>query len=75
MAGTMNWSDVYGEPSSPVQMAAPISAGGPGQSFVSPAFSGPGTGVSGGPAPTFSWLGMVLALVALRVAIELSDRA
>lgn len=74
MAGSLNWADIYGEEASPVQMAAPISAGGPNQSFVNPAFTGPGTGgSSSGPAPTFSLLGMVLLLVAWRVAVTLSE--
>jgi len=75
MAGTMNWSDVYGEPSSSAQAASPISGGGPNQSFVSPAFSGPGTGIQPGPGPTFSLVGLVAGLIALRMAIELSNRA
>ena len=69
----MNLADVYGEAANPFQLAAPISAAGPNQSFVAPAFSGPGTVTGSGPAPAFSILGMVLLLVALRVAIELSD--
>lgn len=75
MAGTLNWADVYGQPASTVQVASPISAAGPNQSFVAPAFSSPGTGASVGNAPTFSLMGLVLALVLLRVAIEMSDRA
>ena len=71
---SMNLADVYGEAANPFQIASPISASGPNQSFVNPAFSGPGTvSVGSGPAPAFSILGMVLLLVALRVAIELSD--
>lgn len=70
----MNLADVYGEMANPLQIASPISAAGPNQSFVAPAFSGPGTvSTAGGAAPAFSVLGMVLLLVALRVAIELSD--
>lgn len=70
---SMNWSDVYGEVSSPFQASAPITAGGPGQSFVNPAFSGPGTiALSSGPGPAISLVGLAIALVALRVAIELS---
>lgn len=74
MAGTMNWSDVYGEESSPIQMASPISAGGPNQSFVNPAFSGAGTlGPSTGPAPAFSLLGLAILLVAWRVFVQLNE--
>lgn len=72
MAGTMNWSDAYGIPSSPFQQAAPISAGGPGQSFVAPAFSSPGTVMGDtSSAPAFSLLGFVIILVALRIAVEM----
>jgi len=77
MAGTLNWADVYGEPASSIQMASPISAAGPNQSFVAPAFSNPGTQSMGGPvgnAPTISLFALVIGLVVLRVAIELSDR-
>lgn len=75
MAGTLNWADVYGEPASSIQMASPISAAGPNQSFVAPAFSTPGTYSAPGSAPTISLMALVAGLVALRVAIELSDRA
>lgn len=75
MAGSLNWADVYGEPASTVQMASPISAAGPNQSFVAPAFSNPGTMGASGNAPTLSLFALVAGLVALRVAIELSDRA
>lgn len=69
--GTLNWGDVLGIPSSPFQIASPISSGGPNQSMVAPAFSGPGTvSIQGGPAPAFSILGMVLLLVAWRLAVE-----
>ena len=72
--GTLNWADVLGVEASPVQLAAPISSGGPNQSTVNPAFAGPGTMVSGGSAPTISLLGMVLLLVAWRVAVEVGSR-
>lgn len=75
MAGTLNWSDTYGIPSSPFQVAAPISAGGPGQSYVAPAFSSPGTVMASvGTAPAFSLLGMVILLVALRIAVEMGGQ-
>jgi len=69
----MNWTDVYGEESSPVAAAAPISASGPYQSFVAPAFSGAMTGGSGGPAPAFSLVGLILLVVAWRVIVQMSE--
>jgi hypothetical protein len=74
MAGTMNWADVYGEEASPIQLAAPISAAGPYQSYVNPAFSGPGTGAMGGPVgkgPAISLIGIAAALILLRIAVEM----
>jgi hypothetical protein len=72
--GTMNWADTYGVPASTFQASAPISSAGPNQSTVNPAFSGPGTlpisAGGSGTAPAISLLGMVILLVALRVAIE-----
>lgn len=75
MAGTLNWADAYGEPAATMQMAAPISAAGPNQSFVAPAFSTPGTFTAVGNGPTFSLFALVAGLIFLRVAIEMSDRA
>lgn len=75
MAGTLNWADVYGQPASAIQVPSPISAAGPNQSFVAPAFSSPGTVQNVGNAPTISLMGLVFALVLLRIAIEMSDRA
>lgn len=70
--GTMNWADIYGEPASPIQIPSPISAAGPNQSFVNPAFSGPGTlNVTGGRGPAISLLGLVAALILLRVAVAM----
>lgn len=71
--GTLNWADVLGIEASTVQLASPISSGGPNQSLVNPAFSGPETGVSADPAPAFSLLGLVLLLVAWRVAVEIAS--
>lgn len=78
MAGTISWADAYGEMGPSFQVASPISASGPNQSFVNPAFSGPQTsaqGMPGGKAPALSLVGLVAMLVLLRVAIELGGEA
>lgn len=73
--GTMSMADIYGVPVSGFQMSDTISAGGPNQSFVAPAYSGPGTaGGAGGTAPAISVLGLILLLVAYRIVVELASR-
>ena len=74
--GTLNVADVYGDSAPILQFASPISASGPNQSFVAPAFSPPGTmQVSGGKAPALSLVGLVIALLIWRVAINLGGEA
>lgn len=67
---TMGWADVLGVPSGLMQTPAPISSGGPNQAFVAPFGSSVGTAISSGPAPAISIVGMVILLVAWRVAVE-----
>ncbi len=74
--GSMNWADAYGEEAPAYQVPAPITGGGPNQSYVSPWGSNAGTMIGqGGSAPAVSLLGLVMALVAWRVVAELSGRA
>ena len=76
--GTLSWADAYGIEGPMYQVASPISAAGPNQSYVNPAFSGPQTSASampGGKAPAFSLVGIVIALVLLRIAIEMGGEA
>ncbi len=76
--GTVSWADAYGEMGPSYQLSAPISAAGPNQSFVNPAFSGPQTsasGMPGGKGPALSLLGLAVGLVVLRVAIEMGGEA
>jgi len=72
--GTLNVADVYGEMGATYQVASPLSAGGPNQSFVAPMGSGAQTGAAslpGGKGPALSLIGLALMLVLLRVAVEL----
>ena len=72
--GTLNIADVYGEMSPMYQVASPLSAGGPNQSYVAPMGSGAQTGVQaapGGKGPALSLIGLALMLVLLRVAVEM----
>jgi hypothetical protein len=76
--GTMNRADVYGEMGPTYQIASPISAPGPWQSYVNPGFTGPQTGAlaaPGGKAPALSLIGLAVGLVILRVLIELGGEA
>lgn len=68
---SMNWADAYGEEAPAYQIPAPITGGGPNQSFVSPWGSEVGTIGNGSTAPTFSLIGLVAGLVLLRIVIEL----
>lgn len=69
MGSTLNEADVFGTPAGWMQTASPISSGGPNQSQVNPWQGGIGT-AAGGSAPAFSLLGMVILLVAWRLAVE-----
>lgn len=74
MAGTISDTDIYGVPSMAYSFPDPTIGG--NQSMVAPAFGTSGAaGIDGSASPTISVLGMIALLVALRVAIELSDRA
>lgn len=69
----MNWADLYNQPAvyetGSGQATGPT---GPNQSIV----TGPGQSLAGasGAAPAFSWLGLVLALVAMRVLVSMGGR-
>jgi hypothetical protein len=67
---SMNWADLYGLPSDLSVTVSPTSVAGPNQGSVVPATGkAPGAVSSGGPSQTvaFSWLGLVLLLIAWRV--------
>lgn len=77
---SMAWPDVYGEEGASYQEPAPITASGymGNQSFVAPWGSSAGSvGVvgSGGNGPALSIVGLVVALVLLRIVIELGGEA
>jgi hypothetical protein len=76
----MSWADVYGEQGTSYQEADPGTAAGfnGNQSYVSPWGSGTGTSVGvgrGGTAPALSLVGLVVALVLLRIVVELGGEA
>ena len=67
---SMNWADLYGLPSDLSVTVSPTSVAGPNQGSVMPATGkAPGAIASGGPSQTvaFSWLGLVLLLIAWRL--------
>lgn len=67
---SMNWADLYGLPSDLSVTVSPTSVAGPNQGSVMPvAGKAPGAIASGGPSSTvaFSWLGLVLLLIAWRL--------
>lgn len=72
-AGSLNSADLYGSPAWSSVMPDPIGSIGPNQGAVTA--SGDGNLTDSGNGAAFSWVGFVLLLVGLRVAIELSDRA
>lgn len=72
---SMNWADLYGLPSDLSVNVAPTSVAGPNQCSVVPAFGKtPGQTASGGPSQTvaFSWIGLVLLLIAWRVIVAVA---
>jgi hypothetical protein len=69
MAGTMNMADLYGKASQAVRAADPVGVGGPNQSSV----TNPPSANMAGNGPAISWLGFVLLLVLLRIAIEMKS--
>lgn len=77
---SMNWADVYGEDGPTYQESAVGTAAGFGgnQSFVAPWGSGTGAGVVGGTAtaaPAITLVGLVVALVLLRIVVEMGGEA
>lgn len=68
---TINQADLYGISSGARPQHDVIGVSGPNQGAVMPPrLAGP----VGNASPAFSWLGFALALVALRIAIEMGGR-
>lgn len=76
---SITWADAYGEEGVTYQEPAPITAAGyaGNQSTVAPWGSDVGTvGIgTGGTAPAISLVGLVVALILLRVVVELGGDA
>lgn len=74
---TLNLADVYGAKSS--AGAAPanpsVQVTGPNQSAVTTAAQGNNVSVVSGSGAAFSWLGFALALVLLRIALEMGGES
>jgi hypothetical protein len=71
----MNWADLYGLPSDLSVSVQPTSVAGPNQgSVMPPTGKVPPTAASGGASTTvaFSWLGLVLLLIAWRLLSEMA---
>lgn len=74
---SMNWADVYGMPSDLSMTMQPTSVGGPNQgSVVNPAGSQAPAQNAGAASPTiaFSWIGVILLLIGLRLLYEMAER-
>jgi hypothetical protein len=69
---TLNSADIYGTPSVGGNVPDVLSVGGPNQGAVVGLQSGRMAGNAG--AVAFSWVGLALLLVALRVVLELQNR-
>jgi hypothetical protein len=74
---SMNWADVYGLPSDLAVAVQPTSVAGPNQgSVVNPAGTQAPSQNAGVAAPTiaFSWVGIILLLIGLRLLYEMAER-
>ena len=76
MAGTLGRADLYGQPSTVGGAMDPLSAQNPNGVSVAPITqTASGGGGSGGGGAAVSVVALIIGLVALRLLIELSDRA
>lgn len=74
---SMNWADVYGMPSDLSVTLQPTSVGGPNQgSVTSPGGTQAPASNAGAATPTiaFSFIGIILLLIALRILYEMAAR-
>ncbi len=70
---SVNMADLYGLSSDAWQTAQPTSVGGPTQGSVAPPTRSPGgTAATNGAAVTFTWVGLILILIAWRLLISLA---
>ena len=72
---SMNWADVYGGPSQMSATLQPTSVVGPTQGSVVPATGKlPPSGVAGAATTgvAFTWVGLILLLIAWRVLAEMA---
>lgn len=69
----MNWADLYSGRSAATGVAVVSGPVGPNQSVVT-ASGQSGAVVSNGRGSAFSWLGLVLALVILRILVQMGGR-
>lgn len=74
---SMNLADLYGAVSSTTSTLQPTSVGGPNQGAVATMSETPPSGQTGaqGNAAAFSWVGLVLLLLAWRILIEMGARS
>lgn len=72
---SLNRADIYGMISSRQVTVNPTSVGGPDQGAVAPTVGSPPTGsVGGGQSAAFTWVGFLLALIILRLLIDLGGK-
>ena len=76
--GTVGVADLYGRPSRTNGALDPLGITNPNSNGVAPATqqaSGAGGGVTGGSGPAIAWVGLVVTLVLIRVAVHALEAA
>lgn len=72
---SLNRADIYGMLSDRQVMVAPTTVGGPDQGAVAPTTNAGPTGMVGSAgSAAFTWVGFILALIVLRLLIDLGGK-
>lgn len=72
---SLNRADIYGMMSDRNVMVAPTTVGGPDQGAVASSSNSGPVGITGGGAnAAFTWTGFILALIILRLLIDLGGK-
>jgi len=71
---SLNRADIYGMMSDRTVAVAPTTVGGPNQGAVASTSNSAPTGAVGGGSAAFTWIGFILALIILRLLIDLGGK-